>query len=278
MTETKYTYLVASDLDGTLLASSDSVSEENVAAIAEFKRRGICFAPCSGRCIGAIPKCLLENPDIRYYIGADGTSIWDKQEDKYINFDMKRPQAVALLDLIAEYKGVLLINYKGKCYVDANKHDADILRSYRMSELFIKYVHYYAQPVVDFDKFFRSVDGIDMVCVYFAEDAELDECCDRINKMGGYKITSSEQYNIEVFSEKAGKGNGMLALADALGIPHENTVAVGDSENDLDMLSKAGLSLAMENAADIVKQTAHRTICHYKEHSAKYILELLTGK
>ena len=33
----------------------------------------------------------------------------------------------------------------------------------------------------------------------------------------------------------------------------------------------------MENAGDEIKALAHRTICHYKEHSAKYILENILG-
>ena len=41
----------------------------------------------------------------------------------------------------------------------------------------------------------------------------------------------------------------------------------------MDMIEKAGISLAMENATDELKAAADRTICQCKEHSAKYILE-----
>ena len=44
------------------------------------------------------------------------------------------------------------------------------------------------------------------------------------------------------------KGTGLLALAAQLGIPAEETIAVGDADNDLPMLHAAGLAVAMGNA------------------------------
>ena len=48
----------------------------------------------------------------------------------------------------------------------------------------------------------------------------------------------------------------LLALADRLGIPHECTLAVGDSDNDRAMLEKAGVAAVMANGMERVKQLA----------------------
>ena len=45
---------------------------------------------------------------------------------------------------------------------------------------------------------------------------------------------------------------------------------------DMDMIEKAGLSLAMSNATEVLKSAADRTICSYQEHSAAYILLKIT--
>ncbi|MBR2036785.1 MAG: HAD hydrolase family protein, partial [Lachnospiraceae bacterium] len=45
-------------------------------------------------------------------------------------------------------------------------------------------------------------------------------------------------------------------LAEYLNIPIENTIAVGDAENDIPMLEAAGLGVAMKNASDDIKQHA----------------------
>ena len=43
-------------------------------------------------------------------------------------------------------------------------------------------------------------------------------------------------------------------LCDYLGIPTDETVAVGDADNDLDVLRAAGLAVAMGNANQHVKE------------------------
>ncbi|MGE5677222.1 MAG: HAD family hydrolase, partial [Pseudomonadota bacterium] len=57
----KYTgYLIASDLDGTLIDSSQSISENNIAAITEFTKQGGFFAVATGRTeITALPYMKL---------------------------------------------------------------------------------------------------------------------------------------------------------------------------------------------------------------------------
>jgi hydroxymethylpyrimidine pyrophosphatase-like HAD family hydrolase len=41
-----------------------------------------------------------------------------------------------------------------------------------------------------------------------------------------------------------------------LGIPKDRVMAIGDSENDISMLSYAGIGVAVNNAGDKVKEAA----------------------
>lgn len=52
----------------------------------------------------------------------------------------------------------------------------------------------------------------------------------------------------EILPPDASKGNGMMRLADMLGVPHERTVGIGDNENDLSMIEKAAVGVAVANA------------------------------
>lgn len=54
----------------------------------------------------------------------------------------------------------------------------------------------------------------------------------------------------------AGKGNALINLSEKLGFLQKEVVAIGDSNNDLDMMEKAGFSIAMENASKQVKKAA----------------------
>ncbi len=65
------------------------------------------------------------------------------------------------------------------------------------------------------------------------------------------KDSSITQYHqaLEVRAPGVTKATGMKALAKSLGIPLEHTVAVGDNENDVEMLQAAGLGIAVGNSS-----------------------------
>ena len=59
--------------------------------------------------------------------------------------------------------------------------------------------------------------------------------------------------------DRAGKADVLRWVAEAEGIPVEQTVAVGDGANDLDMLAAAGLGVAF-NARPAVREAADTTV------------------
>ena len=61
---------------------------------------------------------------------------------------------------------------------------------------------------------------------------------------------------MEITHPLAHKGRGLEEACDLLGIAPENTMALGDSGNDIAMLRRAGLGVAMGNAPDFVKEAA----------------------
>ncbi|MGZ4641235.1 MAG: phosphoserine phosphatase SerB [Blastococcus sp.] len=59
--------------------------------------------------------------------------------------------------------------------------------------------------------------------------------------------------------DRAGKARALARFAAQYGIPLEQTVAVGDGANDLDMLNTAGLGIAF-NAKPVVREQAHTAL------------------
>ena len=273
MSDVKYKYIIASDLDGTLLASGERISPENAEAIAEMKKRGICFVPNSGRALTEMPKAVLENPDIRYYIGSDGGVIWDKETGEKTEVCMSREEFGRLYDIISEYDTVDTVRYGGRSYADKNNSADEDFKRCGLDKDYGDFIVYYSELVDNYDEFVRSLPGVEMICTFFGNDRDRLECRQRIEALGIFKVASSAPANIEVFHKKAGKGNTLLALADKLGVPRENTIAVGDGFNDMDMIEKAGIGLAMDNACPELKEKADRVICRFEEHSARYILD-----
>jgi Cof subfamily protein (haloacid dehalogenase superfamily) len=69
-------------------------------------------------------------------------------------------------------------------------------------------------------------------------------------------VTSSDRNNFEVLNRNVSKGKALEYLGRLLNIKPEETVAMGDNENDDSMLQYAGLSIAMGNAENSIKEIA----------------------
>lgn len=69
-------------------------------------------------------------------------------------------------------------------------------------------------------------------------------------------VVRSHALFVEVLSPLATKGQAMAFLADRFGIPQAETMAVGDSGNDISMIQWAGLGVAMGNATPDVQAAA----------------------
>jgi Cof subfamily protein (haloacid dehalogenase superfamily) len=66
---------------------------------------------------------------------------------------------------------------------------------------------------------------------------------------GRLTVLRSHELFTEVTSPNASKGNALAFLAARYGIAQAETIAVGDSDNDISMIRWAGLGVAMGNAA-----------------------------
>ena len=265
--------IIATDLDGTLLDSDQLVSPENEQAIAELTEMGVHVVASTGRALWEMPPEVRDNPNIRYIIHTDGAAIYDKVTGKNISLPMSRAESDKMLDIIAQYETSSSVRYDGRCYVDENKHNDADYRYNRVSDTYAEHLYRFAEPVKNFDKFCRELEAIDMICTFFHREKDRKECVKLFDSMPEYQTASSVPKNIEVFSSKAGKGNSLLKLADMLGVDPATTIAVGDSTNDSDGLRAAGLSLAMANACDELKELADEIICDNDSHAMKYILE-----
>lgn len=74
---------------------------------------------------------------------------------------------------------------------------------------------------------------------------------------GRLSVVRSHALFVEVLSPAATKGQALAFLADRLGIARTETMAVGDSGNDISMIRWAGLGVAMGNATPDVQAAAN---------------------
>jgi hydroxymethylpyrimidine pyrophosphatase-like HAD family hydrolase len=90
-----------------------------------------------------------------------------------------------------------------------------------------------------------------------------------------FDYVRSDKILFELIPKGIGKGDALLRLADAHGIPQENTVAIGDYNNDIDMIKKAGLGVAVGNAAPDVLEVADLVTVSNENHAIARVIEYL---
>ena len=66
---------------------------------------------------------------------------------------------------------------------------------------------------------------------------------------------SSNRY-LEFNQQGVNKGQGLLRLAEILGVDPKDTIAIGDNDNDLTMIRAAGLGCCVSNATATVKENS----------------------
>lgn len=263
--------IVASDLDGTLFDAHAEISVENREAIKELNRRGVQFVPCTGRTFCDLPEELQTNPDIRYYICSNGALLYDKQTDNRILRGISRALADRVFDVLRDYEVHITVRWRGCCYIDARLDNDEAYAYYKVFPSHVGVLKNYSETQTNFETWCREIDHVEMFFLSFHDDGELEACKKRLSKIDGLLLADPAAHGLEIFSVDAGKGMALYQLADLLGVDRMDTVAVGDSGNDLGMVEAAGLGLAVANACDALKELADEVICTNEEHAIDYI-------
>lgn len=109
---------------------------------------------------------------------------------------------------------------------------------------------------------FTSLDGrIDKIVGVSDDDVLLGRLEEEAKATIGTRATiaRSQPYYLDITHRLANKGDGIVALAQALKVDLAQTAALGDMTNDLPMFARAGLSVAMGQAPENVQTAANAT-------------------
>ena len=80
----------------------------------------------------------------------------------------------------------------------------------------------------------------------------------------------------DIANINSNKGNAVKKLLEILNIKKEETIAIGDDNNDLSMFEQVGRKVAMNNAIDLVKEKADEiTLSNDEDGVAIYLEKLL---
>ena len=101
----------------------------------------------------------------------------------------------------------------------------------------------------------KTKEPLYKINLYSKNTEKREKILSKINHLN-MTFAYSEVTSIECSPKGVSKASGLQILCQKLGIPIERTIAVGDADNDIEILKVAGLAVAMENANEKVKKIA----------------------
>jgi len=241
--------LISFDLDGTFLNDSKEIPDRNLQAIKKAADRGVHIVPATGRTYAGLPAILKELPFMRYYITANGSSIYDAKLGKPI-YQSMIPLELALR--FYEHIETLPLIYD--CYKESSGYMSrsmwELLDDFIPDPHMLRHVKTMRQPVDDLvSHLIQSGEPLLKMQMFFKDPEERERQLRLLpERFPELVFSSSLPGNIEVNSPEGTKGQGLARLCGLLDLDVSQAMALGDGSNDRDMILTAGLGVAMENA------------------------------
>lgn len=247
--------LVVSDVDGTLLQAGYGIPKENLEGVERFVNNGGRFTVATGRSVDSVRRYVDWIPLSAPAILCNGALIYDYRTDKVLFNKTLDPRARSIVVEIRKVFPELGVEV----------HSVDGITAVAMNEYVLNHTAVEHIPFV-LGELDTIPDGWNKVL--FADEES------RIGQVEKYvlkKKQTSDLYNeftfvktspiyYELIPNDINKGEGLRKLAELLGVPMENTVAVGDYDNDLPLLAAAGYSAAVADAPAHVRADVDVTV------------------
>lgn len=261
--------LFFSDIDGTLLRSDGTISTNLRNAFAEMAAQGHGLILTSGRplaSIRGISEMLGTKFPYSYIIANNGCQIYDCNQKKTIYEKRLGLELVDRAQKLADEMHIHLQTYNENAII-CEKEDAEILTYTQKIKIPILYTSSYTTAL--------EKPPYKMLAIHLDNPKALDTYRKAVEHELGTDVQTmlSNPRYLEIIHAKASKGNALRFLCNYLNVPICDTLAAGDSENDISLFQAAGTGYAMANSDDNVKSSAAHVTALDNDHDG--ILEII---
>lgn len=253
--------LIALDLDGTLFDNSSRISKRNIKTIQKALEHGVHVVISTGRPFAGLPFEQLKDTGIRYAITANGSAIYDIPTGKCLAEEaMDEEIILPVLDFLLTKDIHMDAFIGGKGYTPVQCIPAGEKLTVPVS---LK--HYILNTRIRVDNLPKFIQDNQlkvqkMTLNFFPEEngiyKDRDEVKQFLQKNSRVSCVSGGYNNLEFTRADVNKGAALYTLSDILGIKPSQTMAIGDTGNDLAILTAAGIGVAMGNATEEVRKNA----------------------
>jgi Cof subfamily protein (haloacid dehalogenase superfamily) len=258
--------LAAIDLDGTLLNREHRISPRNARAVQALATRGVVCVIASGRMHEATTRFYhelqLDAPIISY----NGAMVKHPRTGEVWHHARVPADAAAEVVQFCAEQGFHL-NY----YLDDHLY---VAQRGVWAEFYVRQTGSPMEVIEDLRPL-RGSAPTKMILIDTPETT--DRLLEHFRRRFGSAlyITKTNPEYLEFMNPATDKGVALALLAERLGIAREETIAIGDGNNDLPMIRWAGLGVAMQNASEAIRAQADRIAPSFDEDGLALFLEAL---
>jgi len=238
--------VLAFDIDNTLIMRGKSTIEESaLKAIRECRDKGYEIVICTGRTINAVHPDIKARMPANYFIGVNGACL-NTMDGKVIKcFYMSEESVNKIIDIALKRDYPLGFKFEDSFQIYNHYEEfvsryckngitADMLKNCESRDYHIK------KGIMPLDAF------------VYADDNRMPQYFDQFPDIKFIRA-NSRKIIYEAFNRQSDKGVMLKILVDSLGYTMDQVIAFGDSQNDCEMITRAGLGICMGNGTERAK-------------------------
>ncbi len=258
--------LVALDLDGTLLDAEKRIPVAIKSRLLALKEKGVKIVLATGRTFESAKRYYYELELDTPFIGCNGGLVYLPARKQVVFgkvFDQDDFFYVASLltelQVYYQFYGLDCIYARELAYgVKRWKcENADLPERWRMK------IELVDDPLIWARDSYRPVYKI---LARFESEAQMASVREAVERMRGLDSVSSFANALDIGPDQCNKGDALERVGEMMQISLDEMLAVGDNDNDREMIEKAGIGIAMGHASDAAKAVANQCMdredCH----------------
>ena len=249
--------IIALDLDGTLLNNDGKISEISKKYLEKLKKEGHIVAIVTGR---ILKRALFgtDGAEFANYIVSDTGAAFFKKDNK----EWKEIYSFTISKELAKE----ILQYYGKDkFVSIDLCNKDGIYKYDGSVDMKKFLENISQITHITTGFLNNDFAIEYLQIFKSKFPSLE--------MGLMQDSFGNKRWIDIVQKGVEKYKGIVEIAKLEKISNKDIVAFGDGLNDIEMLKKCGVGVAMKNALPEVKEKANYITC--KTNDENGVVEFL---
>lgn len=255
MKEPKYK-LVCIDLDGTLLTDKKTITKENIETIRKASGFGINICIATGRIYKFVDHIKETLGNKIKVIASNGGIIL--KDDESLSFKaLSYEEILRLKNLTKDYNVDIYLNTENEIISEKsipNTYSYKVINNGLEDKYKVNIVENYHFENLKDDKKYKIVKAI---CINKEDLNEVKKVRQLLEETNEFEISSAEHHYCEINSKGVSKGKAVEELAKNLKIDIKEVMCIGDGGNDIEMLKRAGISIAMKNGMEDVKSLAN---------------------